>query len=464
MMKPDFPKYCEVELSAGQPFLAKRTHCTPNPRFFATLYQSSNNVCFYTCFGFLLWKNRHWAKIEEHLLLNELEALIFEVASDYDVDSELEFSEGTLYEIIKILKRKLNQGKALPPPDPDLLPLKNVLIRWNQEMGEWKFLPHSSDFLILDYMDVEFQADATAPQFEAIIEEILPVEDDRRVIQEYLGAALFFVNRTRRFLLCYGEGGCGKSILVLFLIALLGQKRVFDLNIENIKDSYELAGLTTQSLLTASEAVSKALCTDGAEWVKKSVGGDFFQTKQKFRNEKTDHYGTFSLVIVSNNQLRFQFEGSGFEWQDRLIPIYFDQHIPNERKDRRLVERLLREEKSGIFNWFLEGARRVRQNNWDIELSSAQKSRIEYLLARSKPMEVFVKNYIVESAGEYFLSADAFKLYARVHRQTGFPPLGDQAFYRQLAKSMQEVHSCVPSNSSKLTNGRGYVGFKLIEN
>ena len=464
MKMPDFPKYCTIELTAGQPFFHKKTHSTPNPRFFAALYLRLHETRFYADLGFLSWEKRHWAVVEEHLMQNALEDLIFEVARDYDVEATLDFSESVLFEIIKIIKRKTNLGKNISAPDPDIIPLKNVLLRWNPELLSFEIQQYSPELMILNCMDVEYQPEATAPKFEAVVKEIIPDPEDRRVIQEYLGAALFFVNRTRRFLLCYGEGGCGKSVLILFLVGILGKKRVFDLNVENIKSGYELSALTSQTLLTASEAVSRALCTDGAEWVKKSVGGDFFQTKQKFRNEKTDHYGTFSLTIVSNNQLRFQFESSGYEWKDRLIPIYFDQHISDERKDRNLVERLLSEEKSGIFNWFLAGARRVRMNNWNITLSSAQKSRIEYLLARSKPMEVFVKNYIVEAAGEYFSSADAFNLYARVHHQAGFPPIEEQAFYKQLAKAMQEIHSSVPSNSSKLTNGRGYVGFKLIDN
>ena len=61
---------------------------------------------------------------------------------------------------------------------------------------------------------------------------------------------------------------------------------------------------------------------------------------------------------MSNHQLRFQYEGRGDEWRDRVIPIFFDRHIPDERRELGLVDRLIQEEGPGIFNWFLEGARR----------------------------------------------------------------------------------------------------------
>ena len=463
MKKPDFPKYCQIELSAGDAFFPKKTHSSLNPRFFAELYLSLQVIRHYSTLGFMVWDNYKWRCLDEHLLLNTLEKLIEKVAWDYDVE-RVDFSEATLYEILKILKRKAGYGNLPPAIAPDIIPLENTLLRWHPEMMYFEAEQYSPDIIINERMPVKYNPAEKSPQFNKVIEEILPDTEDRRVIQEYLGAAFFPVNRSRKFLLLYGDGGCGKSVLVLFLIGLLGASRVFDLNIENIKSGYELSALNNQTLLTASEAVSKALCTDGAEWVKKAVGGDFFQTRKKFCNEKTDHYGTFSLIIVSNNQLRFQFEGNGHEWADRLIPIFFGRHIPEERKDRRLVERLLQEEKSGIFNWFLEGAKRIRQNNWEIVLSPTQKSRIEYVLARSKPMQVFVKNYVVESAGESFASADAFRVYAAIHHNAGFPPLGEQAFYKQLSQAMQETYGAVSNNSSKGKCGRGYIGFKLIEN
>ena len=163
---------------------------------------------------------------------------------------------------------------------------------------------------------------------EEKIREIIPDADDRRVVQDYLGASLFPANRTRKFLLFQGEGGCGKSLLVLLLSRLLGPTRVFDLNFKHISSTFGFSDLTTQTLLTASEAVSGGLCSSGGELVKKITGGDYFQTAQKFQNDRVKHFGTFSLVLVTNSKMRVKFEDKGQEWKDRMLPILFHHHIP----------------------------------------------------------------------------------------------------------------------------------------
>lgn len=460
MNRPDFPDYTDILVKRGQPFKRCGKHAVNiNTSFFAEYFFRQSPLKNFDGLGFVRWSGG-WQTLEEAPLLNELETLTAEIALDFDLKDELRISENDFAQIVKVLKRRAWEP-GRPKPDPDIIPAANLLLRWNEQLLDFEVNEYSPGFFILSRFPVAYDPDATAPQFDAVLQEIIPDPEDRRVAQEYLGAALFFVNLTRKFLLCYGEGGCGKSVLILFLTKLLGAFRVFDLNIENVKHDYELAGLTTQTLLTASEAASRALCSDGAEWVKKAVGGDFFQTKQKFCNAKTDHHGTFSLVIVSNNRLQFQYEGRGDEWRDRVIPIFFDHHIPDERRDLGLVDRLMEEEGPGIFNWFLEGARLVRRNNWKIELSPIQRDRIERLLALSNPMTVFVQNHVRLCAGKSITSSEAWVQYLAVREKTGLPLLEEAAFYKRLATAMAEVYQAAGVNSLP-GKQRGYRGFELV--
>ena len=459
MNRPDFPDYAEILAKCGQPFVLRGKHTVRiKPSFFAEYFRWKYPLKYCHEFGFVRWSDGRWCKMEDTTLFNELESLIAAAALDYDLKDVL-VPENDLAEIAKVLKRRTAEN-GLTKPDPDIIPAGNVPLRWNEVLQDLEVNEYSPDFFILNRLPVSYDPAATAPQFEAVLREIMPDAEDRRVAQEYLGAGLFFENLTRKFLLCLGEGGCGKTILSLFMLKLLGSERAHELNIGNAKNPYEFSGLTKQTLLTAPEAVSRALCTEGAEWVKKLVGGDFFQTQQKFRNARVDHYGTYTLIVMSNHKLRFQYEGRGDEWRDRVIPIFFDHHIPEDRRELGLVERLFREEGPGIFNWFLEGARRVRRNNWKIALSPVQRDRIERLLALSNPMTVFVQNHIQQCAGRSFTSAEAWQQYLVIRGEAGLPMLAEAAFYKQLATAMAEIYQTAGVNS--LGKQRGYRGFKLV--
>jgi len=460
MNRPDFPNYTDILVRRGRPFKRCGKHAVGiNTSFFAEYFLRQFPLKYFDGLGFVRYSDC-WKKLEEAPLLNELEALTAEVALDFDLQDDLRISENDFAQIVKVIKRRTWEP-GHPKPDPDVIPAANVLLRWDEKLLDFEKIEYSPEFFILSRLPVEYDPAATAPQFEAVLQEILPDAEDRQKSQEYLGAGLFFENLTRKFLLCLGEGGCGKTILSLFMLKLLGAERAHELNIGNAKNPYEFAGLIKQTLLTAPEAVSRALCTEGAEWVKKLVGGDFFQTQQKFRNARVDHYGTYTLIVMSNHKLRFQYEGRGDEWRDRVIPIFFDHHIPEDRRELGLVERLFREEGPGIFNWFLEGARRVRRNNWKIELSPVQRDRIERLLALSNPMTVFVQNHIRLYAGKSFTSAEAWQRYLVIRGEAGLPMLASpNAFFKQLATAMAEIYQTAGVNS--LGKQRGYRGFKLV--
>lgn len=459
MNRPEFPQYPELENLFGPPFVPYgKKGFRLSTRYLAALYIHKTQVQVFDT-GWVCWMDR-WKKLNENDVLNDLEDLISQLCIDYDIRGKIQVSESELHETQQIIKRIAYSG-PMPQMNPDIIPVSNGVLRWVDARQDFEFVDYTPEIMVFDrMMSISYDPAATAPQFEAVLQEIIPDAEDRRVAQEYLGAALFFENRTRKFLLCLGEGGCGKTILSLFLIAIIGKDRTMELNMSNVKNPYEFSSLTTQSLLTAPEAVSRALCSDGAEWVKKCVGGDFFQTQQKFRNARVDHYGTFSLIVMSNHQLRFRYEGRGDEWRDRVIPIFFDRHVPDERRELGLVDRLLREEEPGIFNWFLEGGRRVRRNNWRITLSPIQRDRTERLLALSNPMMVFVQNHIDFSAGNYFTSADAWSHYLRVRQEAGLPVLESAAFYKQLSKAMAEVYH-VASVNSLPGKQRGYRNFVL---
>ena len=144
-----------------------------------------------------------------------------------------------------------------------------------------------------------------------------------------------------------------------------------------------------------------------------------------------------------------------------MIPIFFDQHVPEGKRDQNLVEHLLDAERAGIFNWFIEGARRVQHNHWIIVLSPTQRDRIEHLLAQSKPLKVFVTNHVKWSQGQWFISANAWKHYVKIQKSAGLPLLTEKAFYKRLSEAMAEIYGVTSTNSNP-DRRFGYNNHKLI--
>lgn len=447
----------------GEPFPTEgRRNPRVNPIFFAAAFQQDTQVKYFHDVGWLKMENGRWHSTSSAAIKIAIRDLILRLMRSTSKSCFSQITPGLLHEIMQMVQLE-NGAERFPPLDPDIIPATNGILYWEPVSQELKFRDYNQEDIILDSLTVPYIPNAPAPLFEEKIREIIPDADDRRVVQDYLGVSLFPANRTRKFLLFQGEGGCGKSLLVLLISKILGPKRVFDLNFRTISSPFGFSDLTTQTLLTASEAISGGLCSSGGEFVKKVVGNDFFQSSRKFENIRQKHFGTFSLIIVTNNKMQVKFEGKGQEWKDRMLPILFHHHIPEEKQDRTLVDRLLAEEGSGILNWILDGARHVRSSNWRIELTATQKVRRDKLVDEIRSMDMFVCNYIRRSAGNEFSSRSAYATYIRHQRDLGLEFLEEAAFYKRLAKSMGTEYNAVGCNSIHGQRIRGYKGFELLD-
>lgn len=445
----------------GEPFPTEgRRNPRVNPIFFAAAFQQDTQVKYFHDVGWLKMENGRWHSTSSAAIKIAIRDLILRLMRSTSKSCFSQITPSLLHEIMQMVQLE-NGAERFPPLDPDIIPVTNGILYWEPESQELKFRNYTQADLILESLTVPYIPNASAPLFEEKLREIIPDADDRRVVQDYLGASLFPANQTRKFLLFQGEGGCGKSLLVLLLSRLLGPTRVFDLNFKHISGTFGFSDLTTQTLLTASEAVCGGLCSSGGDIVKRITGGDYFQTAQKFQNDRVKHFGTYSLIIVSNNKMRVKFEGKGKEWKDRMLSVFFQHHIPEEKQDRTLVNRLITVEGSGILNWLREGAERVRRNDWLIELSAKQRACRDSLIESQFSMEAFVSQFVTLAAGNEFSTREAYQLYTRVQAICDYEYLEERTFFRRFAKAMTVQYHASGCNTVVDGRTRGYRGFKL---
>lgn len=477
-----FPEETEILVTAGEPLLRKcKKPAKVNPGYFA--------MKLHTQFGLIYFsKNREWFEWDETEWKPVSKATLQKRVCDYLRDQVWNYSNTlnaarlmgedpispphdlidmkTINGIINMAKYECNGGDVPPPLDPDVIPVQNGLLLWKEEKKDFEFRAYTKDDLIFSKLNVKYDPQADQSFFLEKLAEIIPDSDNRRVLQEYLGAATFPENRTRKFIVLQGEGGCGKSVIVRLFSDIMTLDRTFDLDFRSLNGNYAFSGLTTQTLLTASEAISEVFCrTDGIEFVKKAVGGDYFATRQKYRNESCSHYGYYSLILITNNKMRFKFDGRGDEFKDRMILIRFDKHI--EKRDLVIKDKLLRDHRSAIFGWILEGAKRVRMNNWNITLTPEQISCRDRLIESARGIDLFVKNYIEESDGDDVTSQEAYETYIRIHRKAGFENLSDTVFFKRFALAMSDHFDATRSNTIPGPDGklvRGYRGYRLVKN
>ncbi len=480
----DFPNDADVIGENGDAFIPKgKNSIEINPRYFAAKILKKHGLIHFGRDGWYEWTTEGWIPARPCVIKSRIGDLLLDEVRAYYNSKKSTFlllkpkapstpaydlvNTRSINEIMGMIAIMCDHGDTLPPLDPDVIPVQNGILRWNEKAHDFDFQDHyNPNDLIFTKLNAVYDDKADQTFFLEKLTEIIPDAEDRRVTQEYMGALLYPENRTRKFMLFQGEGGCGKSLLVQLVTDILTIDRTFDLDFRSLSGDYAFSALTTQTLLTASETVSDAFsCSAGSEFVKKAVGGDFFQTRQKYRNKKVDHHGFYSLIIVSNNKLKFKYDGRGDEFKDRLIPILFSHHIEN--RNLTLIDTLMRDHRSAFLNWLLDGARRVRRNNWDITLSDTQINRRDRLVEATHGIELFVENNVEDYETGHITTDDAYRRYVYYHKTAGYEYMEYTVFQKRFAKAMAKCFGDVtcknlPSPDGK-NNARGYRGVRLKE-
>lgn len=233
-------------------------------------------------------------------------------------------------------------------PDRTLINVQNGVV----SRQTLQFSPHEPDFASVIQIPVEFDADATCPQFEQFLREFLP-EDCQRAIRQFLGYCLVPDIRHKLAFLFLGEPNSGKTQLLNLISEMLGKENC---------SSASLTTLTTRTFGTVDLFGKLAnICGDidsttlkETGTFKQIVGGDPLRAEQK--NQPAFKFNPYARLIFSANKIPGTTDHTNAYYQRWYIFPTLRQTKPREDWDPNLVAKWMTEA-SGILNLALAGLR-----------------------------------------------------------------------------------------------------------
>jgi len=158
---------------------------------------------------------------------------------------------------------------------------------------------HSPDFLHPNQFDIEFDPNATCPEFDSFLERAL-YPGESQVVFEFLG--FFLVPDVRTFqkaLLLFGDGGNGKSTLLAVIADLLGEDNISAVTLHELEtDRFAPVGLVSRLLNIEADLTSTTI--PGSGTFKKIVGGDAIEVQQKYEPRKKVRL--YSRMLITANE------------------------------------------------------------------------------------------------------------------------------------------------------------------
>lgn len=299
------------------------------------------------------WKDGKWHRDDVGRVRELMRQVCREVALTTDKPNEARriSSEKTIAASVRIAAS--DERVALPTSawdaHPMLLNTPSGIV--DLEMGELK--RHERDLLITQMTTAS--PGGQCPRWMQFLDEITGNDAELKgYLARLAGYILTGSTAEQMFAFLYGSGANGKSVFVSVLSAILGDYAA-TAAIETFmaargdRHLTELAGLRAARLVIVPETDQGRAWAEGR--IKTVTGGEKIRANF-MRQDHFEFQPQLKLVVAGNH--RPALSGVGEAMRRRLHLVPFEVTIPPERRDPKLIEKLL-EERDGILAWMIEG-------------------------------------------------------------------------------------------------------------
>ena len=270
-------------------------------------------------------------------------------------------------ELYKQFAAVLNIDIPEPPQGVTLINLQNGTFEISDE-GQKLREYRREDFLKYQ-LPFEYDPKARAPMFNQYLKRVLPDENCRKVLAEYIGYIFTSGLKLEKVAILYGGGSNGKSVFFDIIKALIGKDNICSYSLQSLtkNDSYERADLANKLLNYTSEINGKL----EAHIFKQLASGEPVQARQIYGQPFIME--NYAKLMFNCNELPKDVENTEAFFR-RFLIIPFTQTISKEEADPELSQKIISSELSGVFNWMLDGLRRLlsQKRFSDAELIDAQ--------------------------------------------------------------------------------------------
>lgn len=231
--------------------------------------------------------------------------------------------------------------------------------------GEVTLLPHSPEYRFLSKVDVEYDPEAEAPEFDSFLDEVLESEEDKKTIYEMIGYTLWpRYDISNRFLILYGEGSNGKTVLLNAVKEFLGDDATTSFDLQEFEQNRWPVGYLPGARANISADLS-AKKLKSSNTIKKLTGDDSLMGEKKGK-DMFQFTNNAKMLFAANDPPVI--DDSSYAIYRRLLPVEMttkftardDEH---EDKDPEMLDRITTSsECSGILNRALDGLARLLTN------------------------------------------------------------------------------------------------------
>ena len=295
-----------------------------------------------------------------------------------------------------------------------------------------------------------FDENAKCPRFLQFLDEVFAADKTKiEFVQESVGYIFHLGMPKPAMFFLVGGGSNGKSVFINILRNLVGDANSSNVNLSMIGQEHHILSLMGSMLNLASETPSSKLL--GTDLIKAVVSGEHVTGRQIYQRAVT--FTSYAKHFFAMNELP-DIADNSYGMMRRIYVINFNRTFSDSEMDINLQEKL-DNELSGIFNWAMDGYRRLKSNDFKFTVSQKMLADKEEYSISNDHVSQFIDECLC-APGEIFESfKDVFSLYQKFCIRTGYNSLKNRSFKTRLIEKGFDVKSSTKHSNAVYVSCNG---------
>lgn len=345
-----------------------------------------------------VYRNGVYFKAENEIIFPEIQRVL--------TDEVTRAAKGEAFS--KIAHMTAHPRSIFESADPRYIPVKNGVY----DMEAKNLLPQDSKYRFTYQFPIQFDPHATCSKTLEALQMIL-ASDQLALIQEWIGYYFYRQYIFKKALIVVGPKDSGKTTILESIVYLLGRENISSVTLQKMAgDKFAAAHLYEKHGNLVDELSDKDIADVGN--FKIATGGGSITGEYKFGNQFSFH--NFSKLTFACNKIP---EVKGPEDDE----AYFGRWmvIRLEKKIQKIIPNFVaylrtEEERSGLFNWAMEGLERLIQNGKFSYDLSEEEIKSEMMQGGSS-IAMFSANCILREDGNEISKEDMYEKYTNYCRE-----------------------------------------------
>ena len=358
---------------------------------------------------------------------------IIQALEKHEASSSLKPTDRMRYSVGNMARIRLSVRAEQVDAAENLINLQNGVY----DLETQKLFPHDPAYYLTTQLPFAYDPNAQAITWQMYLMSTFvkpkSVDFDKELaefVQEAVGYSLTTSVCHHVMFWCHGEGANGKGVL-FNILEQLGGTACIPFNIGILKrEQYGLADLAGKVMALCTEANATNNLVEDA-YLKALVAGDSMQVR-KIRQTPFTLKPTAKVWWSMNKLPAVADTSEGFWRRVRVIP--FNRQLEEAEQILDLKERL-EVELPGIFNWAMDGLRRLRDRGRFVEPEQVREATKLYR-KESNPVELFVEDRCFTHAliDQQAFSSALYSEYNTWCKDNGFKPQSSKNFKYELER------------------------------